>query len=264
MVASAPGTSAARCARPAPCAPVHLAPAHLTGFARGSWKSRCRRRLSSPLDRWPIGVAITTPTGHRSRAARARGRGSRPGSRLAPGVAARARGGGSRPGWRLAPGVAARARRWRLAPGVAGSRPGWRARARGGGLAPAVAGSRPGWRARASGGGSRQGWRARARGGGLAPGVAGSRQGGGLGWQRGWSGSRAALAPAVGYRQPAVPAEILRRDLRARRVLAPLVFGGVDHPYNGFHQVPVDPAAMPPVAPRSIDDIVVEQLVEHP
>ncbi len=64
----------------------------------------------------------------------------------------------SRQGWPLAPGVAARARGGR-------SRQRWRARQRG-----------AQWRAR-QGGGSRQG------------------AGGGLGWQRGWSGSRAALAP---------------------------------------------------------------------
>src|ERR1035437_292084 len=46
---------------------------------------------------------------------------------------------------------------------------------------------------------------------------------------RGGTGGRAGLVPAAGDRQAAVAAEVLRGDLRSRRVLPPLVLGPVDH-----------------------------------
>ena len=59
------------------------------------------------------------------------------------------------------------------------------------------------------------------------------------------------LAPPVGDRQTAVTAERLEGDLRARRVLAPLVLRGVHHAQDTFDQLLIEPDASRSPNPRS-------------
>src|SRR6185437_15645118 len=74
---------------------------------------------------------------------------------------------------------------------------------------------------------------------------------------------RARLAPAAGDGQAPVPAEVLLADLRARRVLPPLVLRQVHQPDHPLDQVGVVPGRDQLGRPHVLLHVVVEQRVEY-
>src|SRR3954466_7088317 len=73
---------------------------------------------------------------------------------------------------------------------------------------------------------------------------------------------RGLLAPGVGDGQPAVTAEVLRRDLRPGWVLPPLVLRSVDQPDDPFDELAVIAGPDELVAAQVALDVVVEKPVE--
>ena len=76
------------------------------------------------------------------------------------------------------------------------------------------------------------------------------------------NGHSATLAPAIGDRQPPVPAERLEADLGARRILPSLVLRAIDHPDHPVCQLRIEAHCHDLFVTRVPLYVVVQDVVE--